>query len=561
MKKILFLLFAVATLMPRLSAQICTPDSSNFTAGIFVYPASLPCITQGSSFGANVNIRIPDSVDAHLFDTALAVGTYLYVDSVRFDSIIGAPTGISVANNPVDSIWMYAGTYGCVQFLGSTSVAAGNYPLAFYGSGCVHGMINGNAVNTCYNGMLPSYFGYTLSVCAPIITTVCTPDSSNFTSGVNVYPATLPCIAQGVAFSGTVNIKIPSQIDAHLFVSALPANTYFLTVDSIFLDSINGTPVGITAVSNPGDSVWLHGGQFACAQFSGITSAPVGNYPLDIHGRGCVHGNILGFAIDSCVSGSLSSYINYSLNVCNGSGACAVDSAHFGNGTQVYPSSLPCIVTGEPFAGQVNIQVPASLDLTDFIPQVPANTATVFIDSIDITSITGYPAGISSISNPVLGTWLYPGNGACAAISGTVNGNITPAGNYPLTISGTGCGHFTLGGQTIRQCMTNYSFTKVFPFSLSVCYPAGVSDVTEGVALTIYPNPNQGNFTVTVSSSERVNGTMSILDQLGRVIKTQNIDVTGTRQIALDLGEISAGAYILMINTAQSKSVKQFIVK
>jgi hypothetical protein len=54
---------------------------------------------------------------------------------------------------------------------------------------------------------------------------------------------------------------------------------------------------------------------------------------------------------------------------------------------------------------------------------------------------------------------------------------------------------------------------------------------------------------------------MSILDQLGRVIKTQNIDVTGTRQIALDLGEISAGAYILMINTAQSKSVKQFIVK
>jgi hypothetical protein len=142
-----------------------------------------------------------------------------------------------------------------------------------------------------------------------------------------------------------------------------------------------------------------------------------------------------------------------------------------------------------------------------------------------------------------------------------VNGAVTPAGNYPITITGTGCGSFTYNGNTIRQCEQNYNFTKIFPFSLNVCYPAGISQVTEGINLSIYPNPNQGNFTVTVSSSNHISGTMSVLDQLGRVIKVQNINVTGTSQIYLDLGNVSAGAYLLMINTGESKSVKQFIVR
>jgi hypothetical protein len=564
MKKVFFLVSLVTMLILGASAQVCTPDSSNFTAGVFVYPASLPCITQGSSFGANVNIRIPDSVDAALFDTMLPANTYyLYVDSVQIDSVTGAPAGISVATNPTDTQWLYANQYGCLQFLGTTTVAAGSYPLTVYGIGCVHGTVNSNPIQTCYSGVLPSYFSYSLSVCNPVVNTVCTPDTTQFTAGVTVYPATLPCILQGHSFSGTVNIKVPDSLDAHLFVQALPANTYFVHVDSIFIDSINGAPAGITAQSNPGDSVWLHGGQYACALFSGTTTATVGNYPLDIHGRGCVHGNVVGIPIDSCVSGSLSAYINYSLNVCNGTGACTVDTTLFGNGIYVSPPSIQCIITNQAYSGQVSIEVPDSLDVSDFVTgfTLPPGIGFAHIDSIDITSITGYPAGITSVSNPVVGTWLYPSTYACAVFSGTVNGAVTPAGNYPITITGTGCGSFTYNGNTIRQCEQNYNFTKIFPFSLNVCYPAGISQVTEGINLSIYPNPNQGNFTVTVSSSNHISGTMSVLDQLGRVIKVQNINVTGTSQIYLDLGNVSAGAYLLMINTGESKSVKQFIVR
>ena len=113
----------------------------------------------------------------------------------------------------------------------------------------------------------------------------------------------------------------------------------------------------------------------------------------------------------------------------------------------------------------------------------------------------------------------------------------------------------------IDSCFQNYSFNKIFPYTLNVCYPAGIAQIADGISFKIYPNPNPGNFTVSVSSVDHVNGTLSVVDQLGRVIRSQNIDVTGTQQIPLDLGYISTGAYLVIINTGQNKVIKQFVVR
>jgi hypothetical protein len=66
---------------------------------------------------------------------------------------------------------------------------------------------------------------------------------------------------------------------------------------------------------------------------------------------------------------------------------------------------------------------------------------------------------------------------------------------------------------------------------------------------------------VTVSSANHINGTMSILDGLGRVVNAQSIDVTGTKQIPLEMSNLSSGVYLLEINAGGSRSVKQFVVK
>lgn len=571
MKKLLLLLALFVGIVAGAFAQVCTPDTSNFPAGAFANPASLPCITQNTTYSGTITIRIPDSVDAHLLDTTYPAGFYfVHIDSVSLDSVTGAPAGLSVAINP-GSTTLYPGGYGCVQISGSTSASAGSYPLSLYGSGCFHVQLAHHVADSCIYGLLPAYFSYSLNVCAA--STLCTPDTSHFASGSNIYPTSLPCITPGSTYSGDVSIRVPDSVDAALFYSGIPGGTYFVHIDSIRIDSIVGMPTGISATSNPGDSVWLHGGQFACAQFSGITNAAPGNFPIDVYGRGCVHGTfpIIG-AIDTCISRNIGNFFTFSLNVCSGP-ACIVDTTQFSSSVHVYPPVLQCIITNRPYSGQINIQVPDSLDISDVIQisgfTIPPGAGFIHIDSIDITSITGDPTGITSISNPVLGSWLKPSAFACAVFSGTVNAATTSAGAYPLTISGTACGytHTTLhvGGISIPinvdTCIQNFNFSKSFPYTLNVCYPAGIQQVTEGIDLNIYPNPNQGNFTVSIASSDRVNGTLAVLDQLGRTIKTQNIDMSGSREIPLALGNVSPGAYLLMITTSESRSVKQFIVR
>jgi hypothetical protein len=238
--------------------------------------------------------------------------------------------------------------------------------------------------------------------------------------------------------------------------------------------------------------------------------------------------------------------------------ACTPDTTHFSSNVHVYPDSLPCISRSTAFSGVVSIQIPASEDAHNLYDTIPAGLATAYIDSVQIDSITGYPAGISSVSSPSLGTWIYPNRYACAIFSGTTT---DVAGNYPLTIYGQGCGHFSIpGSPTVYARCISTTLSRFFPYSLQVCNAAGISEVLNGVNLAIYPNPNQGTFTVTLSTADRLTGDLMIMDELGRTIHTESVDVTGTKHISLDLGNIAAGSYLLVINTAGGKSVKQFVV-
>ena len=392
---------------------------------------------------------------------------------------------------------------------------------------------------------------------------VCTPDSSQFTSGVFVYPASLPCIMPGTAYSGTVSMKVPDSLDAHLFYSAIPANTYYMHVDSIAIDSITGFPAGVSATSNPTMGSWMHGGAYGCALFAGTTSAAAGTYPLTIAGRACAHGTVpIVGAIDTCASWTFSDQYPYSVTVCTPPPppACTPDSTHFTAGHFVYPDSLPCIQNGQAISEVISIHVPDSVDVHNFYSALPAGFYYVYIDSLRLDSITGMPAGISAATNPAFGSgaWIHGGGFGCGLFTGTTT---APGGTYPLNIYGRGCIHGNVLGLNIDSCQSG-NLGSYISYSLKVCFGVGVLEINTGaVGLNIYPNPNQGAFTVTVSSAEHTSGQMSVLDQLGRSIHTQEIDVTGTKQIPIELGNISAGVYVLMVNTANGKTVREFVVK
>jgi hypothetical protein len=201
--------------------------------------------------------------------------------------------------------------------------------------------------------------------------------------------------------------------------------------------------------------------------------------------------------------------------------------------------------------------VPDSLDAHLFESFLPPNTYYVHVDSLRLDSITGTPSGITTGTNPVLGVWLHGGQYACAIFSGTTTDTI---GKYPINIYGDGCIHGTIASFNIDSCQSG-NLGAYLKYSLNVCYPTGIASVTGGVSMDVYPNPNQGAFTVSVSSSDRISGSLSVVDQLGRTIYTRSIDITGTKQIPLELGNISSGAYMLVINAGGNRSLKQFIIK
>jgi hypothetical protein len=241
---------------------------------------------------------------------------------------------------------------------------------------------------------------------------------------------------------------------------------------------------------------------------------------------------------------------------------CTPDTTHFTGNTYVYPSadSLACIQRNQPYVAVVSIKVPSTVDAHLLVAAVPAGFATVTIDSIHIDSISGAPGGINYAINPASKT-INGGSYGCILISGSTT---DATGNYTLTITGKGCGHGTFPGLgRVDSCIAG-DLSQFFQYSLNVCdttVHTGITELGDNMNLQIYPNPNQGNFTLSLATADRLNGELSVVDQLGRVIYTQGIDAVGTNRIPLNLGNLASGSYMLMIKDASRKTVKQFIVK
>ena len=131
-----------------------------------------------------------------------------------------------------------------------------------------------------------------------------------------------------------------------------------------------------------------------------------------------------------------------------------------------------------------------------------------------------------------------------------------------ITYTGDVVGNFFGGNPVVNWGWSGSSGNTAQQFCiLSLSNTTGISSVAAGPDIKISPNPNQGNFTVSMSSTTMLNGTMSVVDQLGRTLNTQNIEVNGTKEVPLELGDISPGVYLLFINSGATRTVKQFVVR
>lgn len=393
-------------------------------------------------------------------------------------------------------------------------------------------------------------------------TGVCTPDTAAFTAGVIVYPSAL-AVTQQIPFSGTASIRIPDSLDASIFFSALPANTYYLYVDSVLVDSITGAPAGISSATNPGNTVWLHPGDYGCVQFWGTTSAATGSYGVNVYGSGCVHGNIAGTPVDSCQTGLLPSFFNFSLIV-GPAPVCIPDSAQQPRaGISPSPNVIPCVVDSAPYFQTIQVRCPTVFDSVVNLG-ITTYPLTVTIDSMQLDSVINLPAGITWVRYP---SKLKGGQLGCLTFSG-----ITTAapGYYHLGWYGTAWVHATgVGARTVVGSLNRYSYVNYYLNVIGAvgdtCIPynpyanVGINTLSSALntELDVYPNPSNGAFTLKLNAGSRVNGQVEVIDVTGRVVFSQDVDLIGQENISIDLSKCSKGIYTVLLKTANGNTARR----
>lgn len=77
----------------------------------------------------------------------------------------------------------------------------------------------------------------------------------------------------------------------------------------------------------------------------------------------------------------------------------------------------------------------------------------------------------------------------------------------------------------------------------------------ENNSMTVYPNPNNGAFTVEISSTKNHTGAQLVLtDMIGRTVVSQMVNITaGTNQIMISNGDLQMGTYMVTVHGIDSE--------
>ena len=87
----------------------------------------------------------------------------------------------------------------------------------------------------------------------------------------------------------------------------------------------------------------------------------------------------------------------------------------------------------------------------------------------------------------------------------------------------------------------------------------GIIELSDIITLDVYPNPNNGEFNLTVNSLIKQILDIEILDINGKIIEKQNIEVNGEKTINFELLDVEAGIYMLKVSTNSGVVVRRLI--
>ncbi len=143
------------------------------------------------------------------------------------------------------------------------------------------------------------------------------------------------------------------------------------------------------------------------------------------------------------------------------------------------------------------------------------------------------------------------------------NCEVTSITNDFNTFSSLDGATFDIGTSTVTwEVVDNAGNSSSCSFEVTISTPTGISDTEQKTELNIYPNPNNGTFTLNIADENHGEVQIIILDITGNEIYSKKITNSGMgMHEKISLGSHKKGIYLLMVRSDKNMVTKKFIVK
>ncbi len=171
-------------------------------------------------------------------------------------------------------------------------------------------------------------------------------------------------------------------------------------------------------------------------------------------------------------------------------------------------------------------------------------------ETVDLEFVTSSNYTTETLEQANLYNWevfpAYAGNIIGNTDSITINWNLNFEGEAWLKVAGMNdCGQ------------GEFSDSLLIVVSNSV----GIISSNLEINLNLMPNPNNGLFNISIQTTNSGNYELTVVNGMGKVIKKENLEVTGSSSKSIDLRGNAPGIYLLFIKNGNTQAMLKTIVK
>ena len=525
-----------------LQAQ-CTPDSSITSTGIF--PDTLVGTCAGLPYEQVINLIIPN-------DTVVA-GFPATIDSLVLDSVAGLPPGINFFCLD-GSCSIAGGSRSCVLVSG-TPTTPGVYPIDLYITG--HVVIFGAPVSQ--PDTLFAFYTLTIN---PGLSTSITTTSAN-------------CGAS----DGTASVT-PSGTAPYTYLWSTGATSA----------TVNGLAAGIYTVSTTDAN--------GCELTESVEVQNVGNIPaITVTSAGWIGcSETGGGAIDLSVSGGMAAY-SYSWSsgqttedlsgLAEGMYTVTVTDANNCSDVEVINISQPSVMelaiasqSDLLCAGDNSGTITASLSggQTPYTTSWDTNPASSGLSignlsggtyTLTVTDELGCMKMVAATlaePSPLVVSVADTSESAAGAMNGSATATVsggTPPYTYAWDNGSDSSRIDSLASGTYILTLTDANACVVMDTVEVQQWAVGIADeLAAGInSLSIYPNPNQGQFSLDLSLQNPESLVISVFDLRGRKVFEEKTAKGLQFEKLIDIQDAGKGIYVLQVQNSKGFAIRKFVIE